>query len=388
MQNSSKEDIVRAGLKLALAGALLFAARPSIAAAKGFSGSEIAGVDHAVEATLAEYGGKTPVPGAVVGIWDPDRGATYTKAYGAGQLSPNTAMRLDDKFRIGSNTKTFVVTVLLQLVDEGKLRLDDTLDQFALPVKVPNGAHITLRQLCEMRSGLLDLYQQPKFQAANIDPHQPFDIVPWMKSALAHRPLFPPGAQYNYSNTNYILLGWVIEAVTHESVAREIEQRILKPLHLANTSYPVTDPDLPTPFAHGYMLNAKGGWDDETVALPPQLSGPAGVMISDLADLRRWVKAYVSGSVNSAAMQKQRLACLPTPKPNASFGLGIGCSAGWFGYTGGITGYNTAAYYLPAKGATIVVLVNSQRQPEGKWDVASEIVHNIAKVLYPGHVPF
>ncbi|MGH7189796.1 MAG: hypothetical protein ACREF0_11540, partial [Acetobacteraceae bacterium] len=78
----------------------------------------------------------------------------------------------------------------------------------------------------------------------------------------------------------------------------------------------------------------------------------------------------------------------PTPKPNASFGLGIGCSAGWFGYTGGITGYNTAAYYLPAKGATIVVLVNSQRQPEGKWDVASEIVHNIAKVLYPGHVPF
>jgi D-alanyl-D-alanine carboxypeptidase len=357
------------------------------AAAKEFTQSETAAVDRAVAATLAEYGGKTPVPGAVLGIWDQERGA-YTKTYGDGQLSPKVPMRLDDKFRIGSNTKTFVVTVLLQLADEGKLKLDDTLDKFTLPLKVPNGQHITLRQLCEMRSGLLNLYAQPAFQSAQIDPRGPFDVTPWMKSALAHPALFPPGTKYDYSNTNYILLGWVIEAVTHNSVAHEIETRLIKPLHLANTSYPVSDPGMPEPYAHGYMLNAKGAWDDETVALPPQVSGAAGAMISDMADMKVWVKAYVTGSVNSAAMQKERLTCLPTPKPGASFGLGIGCSAGWYGYTGGITGYNTGAYYLPATGATVVVLVNSQREPPGKWDVASKTFQNIAKVLYPDHVPF
>jgi len=378
---------MRTGLKRALVCGLFAAVASSPATAKGFTASETAAVDHAVASTLAEYGGKTPVPGAVVGIWDPERGA-YTKAYGDGQLSPKVPMRLDDKFRIGSNTKTFVITVLLQLADEGKLKLDDTLDKFKLPLKVPNGDHITLRQLCEMRSGLLNLYAQPAFQSAQIDPRKPFDVNVWMKSALAHPALFPPGTKYDYSNTNYILLGWVIEAVTHHTVAQEIETRLIKPLHLLNTSYPVSSPDMPAPYAHGYMLNAKGAWDDETVALPPELSGAAGVMISDMADMKVWVKAYVTGSVNSAAMQKQRLTCLPTPKPGASFGLGIGCSAGWYGYTGGITGYNTGAYYLPEKGVTVVVLVNSQREPPGKWDVASKTTENIAKVLYPAHVPF
>jgi D-alanyl-D-alanine carboxypeptidase len=297
-------------------------------------------------------------------------------------------MRLNDKFRIGSNTKTFVITVLLQLADEGKLKLDDTLDKFTLPLTVPNGEHITLRQLCEMRSGLLNLYAQPAFQSAQIDPRGPFDVITWMKSALAQPALFPPGTKYDYSNTNYILLGWVIEAVTHNSVAQEIQTRLIKPLHLTNTTYPVTDPDMPEPYAHGYTLNAKDAWEDETVALPPQVSGAAGVMISDMADMKVWVKAYVTGSVNSAAMQKERLTCLPTPKPGAGFGLGIGCSAGWYGYTGGITGYNTGGYYLPAMDATIVVLVNSQREPHGKWDVASETFRNVAKVLYPRNIPF
>ncbi len=297
-------------------------------------------------------------------------------------------MALDDKFRVGSNTKTFVVTVLLQLVDERKLKLDDPVSKFKLGVTVPNGNKITIRQLMQMRSGLIDLYALPAFQALDIGPNATFNRTHWLQLAVDHPPLFPPGTKWNYSNTNYMLLGMVIEAVTHETVANEIDKRILVPLGLKETSFPVSDPAMPLPYAHGYMLDAHNNWVDDSVVLPPSVSWAAGVMISDMADMKRWVKAYVTGTTNSAATQKERLTCLPIGKAGLSFGLGIGCSAGWYGYTGGITGYNTAAYYLPDKDATIIAFVNSQREPKGKPDVPNAIVRDIARIIFPENVPF
>lgn len=345
-----------------------------------------AAIAAAVKAELKSYGGKTPVPGAVVGIWDPKRGSLF-RGFGWSDLAAKKPMAVDDKFRVGSNTKTFVITVLLQLADEGKLALDDTLDKFKLPVRVPNAAHITLRQLGEMRSGLMNLYALPAFQPYDKPATVPFDTLAWMQKALDKPALFPPGTQFDYSNTNYILLGMVIEAVTHNTVASEIETRILTPLHMTNTSYPTTDPDMPLPYTHGYSLNAKGGWDDDTVALAPNVSGAAGVMISTAADMRRWVKAYTTTGMVSPASQKARLSCLPVAGRTGGFGLGIGCSAGWLGYTGGITGYNTSAYYFPAQDATVIAFVNSQREVKGKPDVSQAIVRAIAKILYPKNVP-
>jgi D-alanyl-D-alanine carboxypeptidase len=343
-------------------------------------------ITNAVNAELKAYGGETPVPGAVVGIWDPKLG-TMLRGFGVSDLAAGKPVAVDDKFRIGSNTKTFVITVLLQLADEGKLKLDDTLDKCKLPVKVPNAEHITLRQLGEMRSGLLNFYSLPAFQAYDKPASVPFDVKAWMQKGLDRPALFPPGAKFDYSNTNYILLGMVIEAVTHHSVAAEIENRIIKPLHLTNTTYPVTDPNMPSPYTHGYMLNAKGGWDDETVALNPSVSGAAGVMISDAADMRRWVKLYTTTGMVGPASQKARLSCLPVPGRHGGFGIGIGCSAGWLGYTGGITGYNTSAYYLPSHDATVIAFVNSQREMKGKPDVSQAILRAIARILYPQHVP-
>ncbi|HEX3664580.1 MAG TPA: serine hydrolase domain-containing protein [Rhizomicrobium sp.] len=345
-----------------------------------------AAIATAVRAELKAYGGKTPVPGAVVGIWDPKLGTMF-RGFGVSDLTAGEPMRIDDKFRIGSNTKTFVVTVMLQLADERKLSIDDMLDRFKLPVKVPNAEHITLRQLAEMRSGLLNFYSLPAFQAYDKPASVPFDVVAWMQKGLNKPALFPPGAKFDYSNTNYILLGMVIEAVTHNSVASEIENRILKPLKLTNTSYPVTDPGMPSPYTHGYMLNAKGGWDNETVALNPSVSGAAGVMISDAADMRRWVKLYATTGMVSPVSQKARLSCLPVAGRDGGFGLGIGCSAGWLGYTGGITGYNTSAYYLPSHDATVIAFVNSQREVKGKPDVSQAILRAICKILYPNNVP-
>ncbi len=340
----------------------------------------------AVSKELAAYGGTQPVPGVVVGVLLPGKGA-FTQGFGYSNLASRSPMRLDDHFRIGSNTKTFVATVLLQLVDEKKLSLDDTIGQFKLGLTVPNENRITLRQLAEMRSGIIDAYHVPGVQKQSEAWWSRQTPRDWVEIAGKQPPVFAPGAKYNYSNTNWFLLALIIEKVTHDAIQNEIHNRILAPLALNQTSFPTTDWKMPAPYAHGYSLDDKKGWTDESEALAPSVSWAAGAMISDMSDMKRWVKAYVTGTTNSVASQKARLSCLPTGTGNLFFGLGIGCSAGWYGYTGGITGYNTAAYYMPSTGATVIAFVSSQRELPFPG-VANAIFRNIAKIITPNNIPF
>jgi D-alanyl-D-alanine carboxypeptidase len=339
----------------------------------------------AVNKELAAYGGAQPVPGAVVGVWVPDKGA-YVKGFGYSNLSPRAAMALADHFRIGSNTKTFVATVLLQLVDEKKLSLDDTIAHFNLGLAVPNENQITVRELAEMRSGIIDVYAIPWVQKESTAWWARQTPRDWVAIAGRQPSLFAPGTKYNYSNTNWFLLGLIIEKITHQTIGAEIRDRLLA-MGLNQTSFPTTNWGMPAPYAHGYSLNGKKQWIDESAVLPPSASWAAGAMISDMSDMKRWVKAYVTGTTNSAATQKARLTCLPIGEGNLSFGLGIGCSACWYGYTGGITGYNTGAYFMPATGATIIVFVNSQREKPFPG-VANAIFRDIAKIIAPSNVPF
>ena len=358
-----------------------------VASAQQLPANVQAQISAAVNKELAAFGGVTPIPGAVIAVWVPGKGE-FVKGFGYGQLSPHVPMALDDHFRVGSNTKTFVATVLLQLVDEKKLKLDDTIAHFSLGVTVPNENKITLRQLAEMRSGIIDMYAVPGVQKeseavwASRTPRQ------WVALAGKQPPLFAPGAKWNYSNTNWFILGLVIEKVTHDTIEHQIESRLLTPMGLSQTTFPTTDRNMPSPYAHGYSLDdAKKQWKDESAVLAPSVSWAAGVMISDMADMKKWVKAYVTGTTNSAASQKARLTCLPTGTGNLAFGLGIGCSAGWYGYTGGITGYNTGAYYFPATGITIVAFINSQvEQPFP--GVANAIFRDLARIVTPNNVPF
>ncbi len=341
----------------------------------------------AVNKDLAAYGGSQPIPGALVGVWVPGKGE-FTKGFGYSNLSPKNPMALDAHVRIGSNTKTFVTSVLLQLVDERKLSLDDTISKFDLGLTVPNEKLITLRQLAEMRSGIIDnasaIPAAQKQSLAWAGRQTPRD---WITIAGKQRPLFAPGAKYNYSNTNWFLLGVIIEKVTGHTIEAEIHDRLLAPMGLTQTTFPTTDWGMPAPYAHGYSLNEKKQWIDESAVVPPSVSWAAGAMISDMADMKKWVKAYVTGTTNSAASQKARLTCLPTGEGNLKFGLGIGCSAGWYGYTGGIIGYNTGAYYLPATGATIIVFVNSD-QEKPVPGVANALFRDIAKIITPNNVPY
>lgn len=343
-------------------------------------------IEAAARKELRSFGVGQPIPGVFIAVYMPGY-APYVKSVGYANLPAKTPFKLPDKFRVGSNTKTFVVTVILQLADEHRLSLDDTISKFHLGVKVPNADKITIRNLCEMRSGLFEAYNTAQFDKLDVTPQTrltPQEMVGW---AAQHKPLFAPGTKYNYSNTNYLILGMIIENVTRDTVGNQIRKRLLQPMALSGTSFP-DGPGMPAPYSHGYGPRGEDGWQDVTVDIPPSITWAAGAMISTVPDMRRWVKSYVLGTMNSKAMQRQRLRCIPTGMgKNLNFGLGIGCSSGWYGYTGGLPGYHTAAYYLPSKDITVIAFVNAQREQPFPG-AANAILRDITQIITPGNVAF
>lgn len=376
-------------MRRAVASAMLFflVANAGAAAAADISVSAPAIQARIVDAVDHErkaYGAGGIVPGVLVGVWDGEN-HSFIRGFGTSDLQTGRPFSPDDHVRIGSITKTFVVSVLLQLVDEGKLSLDDPLSKFDLGVAVPNADHITLRELCQMRSGLFNVFELPQFR--NYVPQnsvwEPRQLIRW---AVERKPYFAPGRGYHYSNTNYFLLGLVIEAVTGQSVQQAIETRLLQPFKLDQTSYPTTM-EMPSPWAHGYAVRPGGGWTDISNIVPVSVVGAAGNMISNLWDMRRWLEFYVGGKTNGPATQKSRLDCIPSGQDNMSFGLGVQCSGDWLGYTGGLPGYSTAAYRYPGSDMTVVVFaLNFERNEDPT--MADSILRDIAAIVTPGHVPF
>jgi D-alanyl-D-alanine carboxypeptidase len=357
--------------------------------------AQIASAVESDRAFFGGYGGKNPVPGVLIGVWD-GTGGSFIHAFGYADLATHRKLTPQDHFRIGSITKTFVATVILQLVDEGKLKLDDPLSKFDIGVTIPNAQNITVRDLLDMRSGLFDFVATPEFKyfvdppkltSGKWGPDTDFDTHTIIKWALVQKPYFPPGTAYHYSSTNYLILGLIIERITGQSVGEQIDARLLQPFHLTGTSYPATLV-MPAPSARGYRLIDDKTWKDVGGTLPISLMGSAGGMISNITDMKRWAFLYVSGATNGPVTQDARLACVPLePGISAGYGLGVGCTAGWFGHTGAVPGYNTAAYYFPAQKITIIILVNSGTLGLSPG-VANAIVQDIAAIMTPQRVPF
>ncbi|MGA8575209.1 MAG: serine hydrolase domain-containing protein [Candidatus Cybelea sp.] len=338
----------------------------------------------AIEKDRKRFGGRTPLPAALIGIWD-GNGGSFVRAFGYADLGKRVPLSSADHFRIGSNTKTFVIGVLLQLVGEKRLSLDDPLSRFALGVTIPDAKNITVRQLCDMRSGLFEAYDTPQFAALNWKVPKNYDprmLVGW---AVKQKPYFAPGKGYRYSNTNYILLGLIIESLTHDTVGNQIRKRLLVPFGLTQTSFPLTEA-MPNHWARGYTLDERRNWQDVSNTVPVAFMWSAGAMISDMGDIRRWIKLYATGKASGASTYRGLIDCIPF-LGNTSFGLGITCSEGWYGYTGALPGYNTADYYSPATGITIVAWITYQA-PEPVEGVASVMVRDIARIITPAHVPF
>lgn len=335
-----------------------------------------------VEEAMAEDN----IPGAVVGVWVPGEG-TWVKAIGKANIETGRDIESTDKFRIASITKTFTATVILQLVDEGKLSLDDTLNQFV--PEVPDSDKITIRQLCNMTSGIFGISEDEGFYDTLVnDPLKKWTHRELLDVALKHDPYFPPGEGWHYSDTNYTpLLGMIIEQVTGNKVEEEIQTRIVEPLGLKDTSLP-EEPYMSGEYSHGYMLKDDGGELVDITETDPSAPWTGGAMISNLDDLKVWAKALADGRLLSETAHEEQLTWVDMPGMAAiggQYGLGISSVAGFLGHNGEILGYNSVMYYLPSRDATIIVLLN--KCYPGQASVADEIFVGIAKILFPDQMP-
>jgi D-alanyl-D-alanine carboxypeptidase len=327
------------------------------------------------------------VPGMAVGAWVAQRGA-FVRAYGRSDLRTSAPFLLTDHVRMASITKTFTATEILRLVDRKLLSLDsDRLNQFV--PGVPYADQITVRQLLNMTAGVFDYTTDPAF-TAQFDANPLMSFTPQDFLAIINKPgnnpAFAPGTpgKSQYSDSNYFLLGLIIEKVTHQPLEMVLDEDVVERARLDHTSYPTT-PTIPRPFARGYVPIGSGLRD--VTAVNPGVAGGAGAMISTLPDLRVWAHVLATGTLLSPETQRQRLQFVDLHAPGTikvSYGLGIGNFQGFLGHNGAIYGYNTAMFYLPATGATLVVVANSSTNFS---DVATVTFLLIAKLLYPELFP-
>ncbi len=304
------------------------------------------------------------IPGAIIFVDDPGQ-CSWTTALGIGNLASREPMQVNNYMRIGSITKTFTATVILQLVDQHKLGLDDPVGKYQ--PQVPNGAHITIRELLNMTSGLFAYDEDEGFaQASFADPYKMWDPQELLAIAFKHPPYFAPGKGWHYDNTNYILLGLIMEQLTHLSAEQAFQRSIFGPLGLRQSSLPPRSSSaIPDPHAQGYMYGTDFTGKGPTLNVTdwnPSWGWTAGAVISRLHDLKIWAKALATGQLLSAATQKERLSWVNTGllwlgKPYR-YGLGVIDFGGFIGHSGAIFGFNSWMGYLPQKGATIIVLAN------------------------------
>jgi D-alanyl-D-alanine carboxypeptidase len=319
--------------------------------------------ENALNAALEQSFEESGVPGVVAAVQTPEY--TWVETRGVADLSSEEPMTPDVHQRIGSVNKTFTVSLLLQAAVEGLLSLDNTIDQYY--EDIPNGDQITLRQMANMTSGIASYTFDEQWQDEVFsDPQRVWTPEELVQFAIDDSPAFSPGTEFEYSNTNTVLLGLVLQQVSGEPVGDLYREQIIEPLGLRETSFPNTDPSLPEPHAQGYTLQ---GQDDGEVGNAtywnPSWGWTAGAMISTVDDLLIYGRALGTGEgLLPPEQQAERLDSflsddLPPNSVNRAYGLGLGREYGWLGHTGELPGYNTAVYYSPELDATVVVEVNS-----------------------------
>ncbi|GAA2386137.1 serine hydrolase domain-containing protein [Streptomyces glaucosporus] len=290
-------------------------------------------------------------PGALAQVRD--RRGTWTGSSGVADVETERPRLRPDRFRIGSITKTFVATVLLQLQEERRLDLDDPVERW-LPGVVRGNGHdgrkVTVRQLLNHTSGIYDVtsdrgFQEKVFESGffehRYDTWTPEQLV---AIAMEHEPSFAPGTDWSYSNTNYVLAGMVIEAATGNSYAEEVERRVVRPLGLRATELPGTRVTMPRP--HGRAYERLGTGEEaqlvDVTEINPSVAWAAGEMVSTVDDLNRFLRALLDGRLLSGKSMREMLTTVPTGEGDR-YGLGIrtrdlSCGVEVWGHSGGIHG--------------------------------------------------
>ncbi|MDJ0401054.1 serine hydrolase domain-containing protein [Rhodococcus rhodochrous] len=354
-----------------------------------------------LQSTVEQLMRDNAIPGAVVQISSPDRG-DWTGTFGTSTIDADDPISADDHFRIGSNTKTMTVTAVLQLVEEGRLSLDDPISKYV--EGVPNGDTITIAQLAEMRSGLYSYSFDPEFNATlDREPEKAWTPEELLEIAFSYPVNFPPGEQFEYSNTNTVLLGLVVEELTGMPIAEAFDERIFVPLGLADTSFPANDDSsIPDPHPQGYMFGTNVSTID-TFALPedeqaaavagtlkpndvtddnPSWTWTAGAAISTVDDMTTYVKALVGGGLLDEQMQQTRLDSVQSVGGGtAGYGLGMAQFGPLLGHDGQLPGFMTFMGHDPDTDLTIVIATNLSTVPSGEGS-ALTLVKGILPIFY------
>jgi D-alanyl-D-alanine carboxypeptidase len=341
-------------------------------------------------------------PGAALIAQTPKGDALTT--YGASILGGRQAPSLTERFRIGSVTKTFTGTVILQLAQHGDLDLDHPVSRYW--PGVPNGNQITIEQLMTMHSGLYN-YSLSESLNRSMDEHPTESHPPqeMLKIAFEAEPDPKPGRAFDYCNTNTVLLGLIAERLDGRPLAQQFRERLFAPLGMKDTLMPrLTMSGLPSPHPQGYMYGTNVS-TLHTERLPPEQlkeardgklkpndvtdsnpswAGAAGAAISTAEDMATWVKGLCDGSLLNRAWQRKRLDSTISSDPKspsaAGYGLAIAKFGPLYGHTGEIPGFQTFVGYDPDKHATLVVWTNLKASPEGDapaTEIARELIGRI-----------
>jgi D-alanyl-D-alanine carboxypeptidase len=348
-------------------------------------------VQQELERIVDEVMSTNSIPGAVVGVWVPGEG-TWVEAKGLANIETRQATDLAYKFRMGSITKTFVATRVLQLYDLGEIELEDPLDKYVFGV--PNGGEITISMLLNHTSGLYDYTSAPSFNAIlDREPSKHWSPQELIGLTISHDPDFPPGERWSYCNTNYILLGMIIEQETGNGITDEMKTGIMDILGLSNTSFP-EGPQMNGQYIHGYCLAEQcfpdedgDGLRDVTCTYDPSFAWAAGAMISNMEDLKVWAKALADGEMLSEASQEERLtfidACHNDVCDGAQYGLGVLYYAGFLGHGGDYPGFTSAMFHHPSEDVTIVLSLNKNPNETHTSGLAYETFKSMVAVIFP-----
>ena len=343
-------------------------------------------IDQAALQTMVDNTAKELlIPGALVLLRTPQ--GEFTVTYGTTLLGATNPPSADTHFRIASNTKTMTSAVIMELAQENKLSLDDPISKYV--PEVPNGNNITIAQLLEMRSGLYNYTDDPIISTTmDANPAKVWTPVEVLAIAFAHPPNFPPGAQYEYDNTNYALLGVVAEKIDGKPLAQAMHDRLFGPLKMRHTELPgSTVNTIPEPYSHGYLygsssaaLTGEPPYSSEVQAaaragtlLPKDytdvnhsFAAAAGGVISTANDCATWIKALVAGRVLNPTYQRRWLDSLKPEDPNKpkgqKYGYGI-VQLSWgpntiYFHGGETPGFNSKISYDPANDMTLIIWTN------------------------------
>ncbi|MEU0629581.1 serine hydrolase domain-containing protein [Streptomyces sp. NPDC005989] len=371
-------------------------------------------IDPAVFQSAVERAAKKlMIPGAVVLLRTPQ--GTFRVTVGTSELGAAKPPTTGDHFRIASNTKTMTSALISLLAQDGKLRTSDPVSDYV--PGVPNGERITIAELLKMRSGLYNYTSAPELAVAlDANPGKARTPQEMLDIAFRRPPNFAPGASYEYSNTNYALLGLVAEKAGGHPLAQQFRDRLFAPFGLADTSLPgAADGSLPPPYSHGYMYGGSAyalvdqpypadmqaaAWSGKLKPVDytrqnPSYATAAGGAISTADDMATWIRSLVTGKVLDRASQQQWLRSLQAEDPNApkgqKYGYGIsyqrfGPQAAMYYHGGELPGFNSFVGHDPDNEVTLVIWTNLTLSPDGRT-TAQALLPIVLDEVYVGLSP-